>query len=506
LLLLLLLGIGPLAIGWAAEAAVATEAVVATEAAMATEATEEDEETYYYAAFLNGQKLGYIRHSRTVEPNRILNTEHVVFSIKRAEVALTVSITETSIETPAGEPLGFESRQYLGALGMTIRAEKNDRGTFDVTTTSGSSVQKQTIEWPAGALMAEGLARVAEQKGLDEGTRYMTMAFVPTFLQAVEINVVVGGKKTVDLLGRRVELTELNTTMNMPGGAVTSIDFVDADQVPQKMVVPVMGMQFEMVACSREFALSPSDVPEFLDQLILRSPAALDDYRTAKKITYHLVPKPDVQLTVVEDDNQRVRSDSAGGLFVTVEPIADPNRLARPYRGDDPVARKALEPTRFLQSDSPEIQALARQAAGDIQDAAAAARKIEAFVRTYVQEKSLSIGYASAVEVASSREGDCTEHAVLTAALCQAAGIPARLALGYIYAPQWAGKKQIFVGHAWTQAYIDDKWIGLDGTRGPYGYTAGHLTLAVGNGNPEDFFHLVLIQGQFEIAEVTLEK
>ena len=40
---------------------------------------------------------------------------------------------------------------------------------------------------------------------------------------------------------------------------------------------------------------------------------------------------------------------------------------------------------------------------------------------------------ATAAEVARSREGDCTEHAVLLAALARARGIPARVAMGLVY-------------------------------------------------------------------------
>ena len=70
-----------------------------------------------------------------------------------------------------------------------------------------------------------------------------------------------------------------------------------------------------------------------------------------------------------------------------------------------------------------------------------------------------------------------------------------------------------FGGHAWVQAYIggdeDGKWIGLDAAfkaAGLGGYGPGHIALALGNGNPEDFFNLVNIIGQFEIKKVTVNK
>ena len=149
---------------------------------------------------------------------------------------------------------------------------------------------------------------------------------------------------------------------------------------------------------------------------------------------------------------------------------------------------------------------LARRAAGNAKDAAEAARQIEKFVSLYIHQKSLSVGYASAGEVAVSREGDCTEHAVLTAAMCRAAGIPAQVVVGVLYTDEFGGVADIFVGHAWTQAYIGGKWIGLDATRAPNGYDARHIALSVGNGNPAEFFGLVSLLGQFTIADIKVTK
>jgi len=464
------------------------------------------DETYYFAAYMDGKKMGHVTHTRTEKDSRVTNSEHIIFTIKRADVAMTISVKETYIETPQGEPLGFESMQYLGALGMTVKGKKNEAGKFDVTITTGSNTQTKTIDWPQGALMAEGSELLAQEKGFKQGTRYSAKIFVPMMLQAMDVEIEIGGKKQIDLLGRVIQCTKVLNTMKMPTGKIVSTSYIDENMLPQKMIVPVMGMKFEMVACSREFALSENDVPEFLEKLVLYSPKPLKNYKTAKQIKYHLKPNPGVKLTVAQDDNQKVTSDGEKGLYVTVKPLEDPQGVKFPYKGKNKAAREALKPTRYLQSDSEQIIKLAKEAVGDTQDAAQAARRIEGFVREYVKEKSLSIGYASAVEVATSREGDCTEHAVLTAAMCQAVGIPARLALGYIYADEWAGKKNIFAGHAWTQAYVGDQWIALDGTRGPNGYNAGHLTLALGNGNPEDFFGLALIQGQFKITEIEVEE
>jgi transglutaminase-like putative cysteine protease len=103
-----------------------------------------------------------------------------------------------------------------------------------------------------------------------------------------------------------------------------------------------------------------------------------------------------------------------------------------------------------------------------------------------------------------SRQGDCTEHAVLTAALCRAVGIPAEVVSGVAYVEQFMGTTQSFGGHAWARAWVSGQWIGLDAAfagTGRGGFDAGHITLATGNGESTDFFSLLGSVGKFDITE-----
>ena len=60
---------------------------------------------------------------------------------------------------------------------------------------------------------------------------------------------------------------------------------------------------------------------------------------------------------------------------------------------------------------------------------------LERHVKTTIRLKNYSTAMATAAEVAQSLEGDCTEHAMLLAALCRARQIPARVAIGLVYYP-----------------------------------------------------------------------
>jgi len=106
--------------------------------------------------------------------------------------------------------------------------------------------------------------------------------------------------------------------------------------------------------------------------------------------------------------------------------------------------------------------------------------------------------------VAKSREGDCSEHAVLAAALCRAVGIPAEMVIGVVYVPL-KDRAPVFGAHAWYRVFLDGKWVQMDAAL-PDGWGLGHLALATGSGNIDDFFQLLGTLGQFSITQAEVEK
>ena len=468
------------------------------------------DETEYLAVFMEGKKVGHAIQSRVVSEGKVTTSEEVSITISRGGISMTVEMKETSIETTSGEPLGFESTQKLGAMAMKMTGQVDKQGKVTLTTNSMGSEQKSTLQWPQGAVMIEGLRLITLKKGLKEGTQYSVKIFSAGMMQAVDTQIRIGPEQNVDLLGRVVTLTEVKTTLVMPGaGEIVSTGYVDRDLRMQKSIMPIAGMQVEMVACAKEFALGQNDVLELIDKMFLKSPEPLNNLDSAKSITYNLSPvKGASDFTIPSNDNQKAQRLDNGKIILKIEPVAAPAGAKFPYKGTDAAILEAMESTRYLQSDNKQVIDLARRAVGGTKDAAEAARKIEAFVGEYIENRSLSVGYASAAEVAASRQGDCSEFAVLTAAMCRAVGIPAQVVAGVAYVDDFLGH-QGFGGHAWAQAYIGGKWIGLDasfrgGGRG--GYDAGHIILAAGNGGPGDMINLAPTLGQFKIDKVTVEK
>jgi len=460
----------------------------------------------YYAVLMEGQKIGHAVHVRSADAGIVTTSEMVSMVIGRGAISMSVSTAETSIETADGKPIGFEYAEDLGGLGgKKITGRLNDAGRLEVTTMDLGIEQKRAIDWPTGAVMAEGLRLLELEKGLAEGVTYEARIFSPALLSSVDTNVRIGPTTNIDLFGRVLSLTDVGVSMQMQGTTFTSVSYVDSELRAQKTVMPMMGMNLELIACDKAFALSENDIVDFLEKLLIPSPVELKDIKSTESITYRLAPTGGKTLSIPSTDNQKVQITKDGKVLVTVKPVPVPTGAKLPYRGKDEQVLDALKPTQYLQSENEAIASLVREAVGKTKDTAQAARKIENFVSEYITEKNLSVGYASAAEVAASKQGDCTEHAVLTAAMCRAAGVPARVVSGIVYIADFAGRKNVFGGHAWVEAYIGGKWIGLDATRAPDGFGPGHITMAAGSGDPADFFSMANALGYFKIEKITLE-
>ena len=114
---------------------------------------------------------------------------------------MTLDMTETAIETADGRPLGFESVQTFSLMTVVIKGRVRPNGAMEVVTQSMGAEQKTEPNWPAGAVMAEGLRLLSLQKGLTEGTQYQTRVFSAAMMSALDAHVVVGPRREVDLFG-----------------------------------------------------------------------------------------------------------------------------------------------------------------------------------------------------------------------------------------------------------------------------------------------------------------
>ena len=139
-------------------------------------------------------------------------------------------------------------------------------------------------------------------------------------------------------------------------------------------------------------------------------------------------------------------------------------------------AHQYLNSTFYIQSNHPKIRQTAAKIKGHEDNALRLFRKIAMWVFNMIEDKNFSTSIASALETLDRKQGDCTEHAVLTAALARAAGIPTRIAAGLYYA------QERFSYHMWVEALVaENLWVAVDPAMGQIEPDALHLKLFHGD-------------------------
>ncbi len=129
-------------------------------------------------------------------------------------------------------------------------------------------------------------------------------------------------------------------------------------------------------------------------------------------------------------------------------------------------------------ADDPEVMAMAREAVGKAGTPYEIADRLRVYVTRVIKDKNLSIGFASASEVCRNREGDCSEHAVLLAALGRVHRIPTRVVMGLVYVPAFPGASDVFGFHMWTQFHLGGDWVDLDAAQRESDCNPTHIAVA----------------------------
>jgi transglutaminase-like putative cysteine protease len=246
-------------------------------------------------------------------------------------------------------------------------------------------------------------------------------------------------------------------------------------------LLPLAGYDFERIDASEEETRLPDQVFDHVAPLLQKSPYRIPARDMDQKIRYRFDNHGnDVALPAGAGQRSWVEGDTT---WIQVCASCAPDAVEL---GADEKLR-ALEPTQWLESADPRIQTRARISTFSHGDPAVNMRRLTIFVRGHMGTEIDMLGYGTALEALRSRRGDCTEFAVLLAALGRAAGIPTRIAIGRVYARHFEGHRHVFVPHAWVQAWTGKGWESFDAALGEFDST--HLAFAVSyDGNPRAHF------------------
>lgn len=451
----------------------------------------------WMSVLLDGRKIGHMQSTREIQGDRVQSKQRMEIGLERAGFNIALTTEESSEETPDGKPLAFQSRSKLSGIETLVNGVVRKDDQVEITTTMVGNKQTRTMPWPKNALLAEGLRLASVKAGLKPGTKFTSIAFESSSQQAVSATSTVKGEEWVDLPDGRRKLSLVEQDISMSGIPMHSRTWVDADQTVYKVIMPLLGFNLTLISCKKSCALAPNQSTDVFEHALLHSPRALNPEELQQGLKFRMRATDNQEpLFFATTDEQQVTQLANGVVEVKV--------LARPPENSEIREEKPqyidFHPTDWLQSKEPEIEKLAKQAVGDTDSNLEKMKILEKFVREHIHKKNLTVGYASALEVARSLEGDCTEHAVLLAALGRALGIATRVVSGLAYTDNFDNAEHIFVPHAWAQAWVGGRWQSFDAAL--HGFDAGHIALSVGNGDPWRFYSGLNTLGRVRILEV----
>ncbi len=471
-----------------------TIALTATGCQQPTNVAHESRE--YRLVLLGGTKVGHIVETRTVADDTVVTKTDITMELRRGEATVTTEASTEEVETTDGRPVSFHSIDKANGKKVQEAWGAISEGQLELRVWDLSGTVTKSLPWPQDAVFTEGADLLLKRTGLAEGSSFSYTTFSATTLSFLPIDVNVGAAESVELLDGQAMLTTVQSTV----AGMAIVNYYDADFRDLKQVTEMLGQSFVIFLCDEQTALAPAEPVDLLAIGTIACPARLDARTRARPLTYRLRLKGTDQLDIPSDDRQQVATGDDGSLLVTIAPIRQPIGRRLGYHSDDPTALAALAPSPYVQSDDERIIALTERALGDIDDALKAARRLEAFVHTYVESTMADIAFDSAATVYETKRGDCTEHAVLLAAMCRAAGIPAQIVTGLAYADAADTETPRFISHAWVRVYIADRWMHLDATSRYV--DGGYIMLTASHTVDATRFKSARTFGYFDIVQV----
>lgn len=442
----------------------------------------EDTNESWQVIHINNQRIGYSYGRERVEQrdgkNIVVSLSESHFTLKRFGQELKMFSSLKTEETESGDLLRFSFVMKTPPIQDTTTDGVVTGELLELTSTVAGRADKKRIPWDSSAKSPAYPERALRDQPLKPGETRTFKVFLPEFAKVSQAHFAAEDLRPVKLLGgKESSLLRVKVSFSaIPQN--NSRQYVDPKGRTKLVEVDMLGLGMRAYDVPRDVALQAiagAELDLAVATLVRMDPPILDAHRK-KRIAYRISmkeesPEPFFVAGGTQQIKRLAEKDSAEHaieLTVISKPIPPAN--SRIVKAED----KYLLPTRFLQSRDPVVVEHADRAAGGETDHSRIATRMEKYVRDKVSKKNFSTVMASAAEVAQRLEGDCTEHAVLLAAMLRVKKIPSRVAAGLVYVESM----NAFGGHMWTEAFLAGEWIPLDATLGKGGIGAAHLKMA----------------------------
>ena len=426
-------------------------------------------ETWYRIVAADGTAIGHVRsEARQAAGGRETVSEQQML-VDSGEGITRISERRIVREDPSGRPVSISEYSRIGGSWSRVEARIGpDQAEIVRSTAAGRTVATvplpPDVRFDSGSGLLRGWNRIKAPR-----LEFDNLAVAATAVEHVVIEpdpATANADGSFSVIRRRFEGHELRSVGRLtlaPDGRVRST------------TQPMMGTSVTIELSDRETALKPHSPYRLLQSAMVKSPFRISPEAMRGRIRYRFAYRDSLAFPLPETGEQRAVA-SAGGVAVDICTDCGPGLAA-----DKATLAEALRPTAWLQSDHPRLKAIARPIARLSTDEARKMALLADKARPYLKTIDFA-GHFSALETLHRKAGDCTEAAVLLAALGRAAGIPTKVASGLVYSRErYHGVANGFMPHSWTLAYVDGRWRSFDLALDTFDST--HIALTVGDGD-----------------------
>jgi len=442
--------------------------------------------TDWYSVRIFGQPNGYARIETdlldTPEGPRLRVTEELKVLIRLAGQELEASKSQITIYDEQIRPASIEMvKNELGRASQLSASLEGDELVLR-TTSAEPGAPPQTIrriELPDDFASDVLISLLAMRGQLTPGESFTYSVYDP------EVDMIDSHSVTVSA---REPLGEVETTVVEARSEQLGINVVswidDEGRLLRQSVPGLMELTLELVSEHEALAsIAPFEIANTIEvEHHLPLVRSLQEVRL--RVSRDVGP---AAALLVQTPRQIVTADGDDALVI-VRPETPPvDTLPLPIEGEE--FAPFLQPTTQVQSDDPRLVEAAREIVGDETDSWGAAQKLCAWVKRSMHSVSSEPRPITALEVLETMRGDCTEHAILLAALGRAVGLPTKLVTGLAYV---GGE---FGYHAWTEVYVG-RWVEMDPSWGEMTVDAGHLQVFASSLDEASFARASLATGR----------
>jgi hypothetical protein len=412
--------------------------------------------------YQNRKKIGVIHRTfHALENGRFQTAENVTMQINTMGITQALHI---STETELNPDMTFSSFNFQlnsSLFRFNARGFINKDKLILYTGLPGAE-EKIILEIKDVPHISGNIYEAAFRAGLEKDQTSSFSIFDPSTLGIRKIPVTRNADEIIPIMGKRV-LTKKFCADFM--GAKNCAWLAKDGEVLKES--GILGLSMEKVSSqkAREEFIMDSTV-DFTQVASIPSNQNLSDPARLTEITIKISNIQHSGL-ILNGGRQRFNQDILTVLREIIPTDTSPDTKTSPF------IQQFLKPSPLVQSNHPQIKAAAEKIVSSGDSPSDKMRKIVGWVYHNIKKKPV-LSVPNALEVLKNRIGDCNEHAVITAALLRASGVPAQIETGLVYLN---GR---FYYHAWNLAYVG-QWVTAD---------------AVFNQIPADVTHIRLVRGE----------